>query len=148
MASNPDMNVRAADWWLRLAFLSCLLPSLAYLINGVRTSDGGLTPLALLLSVPWAIIVSPFIAFPQFAIAILVGSVPSRLAKMLGAIPSALLGLWYAVWAARADLTGSSTAPLALFFFPIMIQWWAWTATLAAVVIAQIWSTKRRRPDR
>jgi drug/metabolite transporter (DMT)-like permease len=45
------------------------------------------------------------------------------------------LGVWYAIWALGADLTGSSTASLALLFYPIMAQGWAWVAALVIVML-------------
>ncbi|HEX8645125.1 MAG TPA: hypothetical protein VF702_14545 [Allosphingosinicella sp.] len=73
--------------------------------------------------------------YPQVFMAFIMRSLESALARMIGALASFVLALWYAIWAAGADLSGSSTAPVALVFYQIMVQGWAWLAALATMLV-------------
>ena len=93
------------------------------------------------LSLPLAAV---FMGFPQILMAVLVRRVHAPAAKAIGALASLGLSVWYVVWALGADLTSSSTAPIALIFYPIMAQGWAWLAAFAAVIFAHLYP---REPD-
>ena len=79
------------------------------------------------------------VAYPQIAMMFLVRSISSPIARMTGALSSLFLAVWYAIWVAGADLTGSSTASLELIFYQIMVQGWAWLIAFAGVVAVAIY---------
>jgi hypothetical protein len=123
------------DIWSGIATLACVVPfagvlahtGVAHLgeINGVEDAVS-------LLTLPLAI---SLLGYPQILMALMVRRVAARKAKATGALASLALAVWYAIWAAGADLTGNSTASLALVFYPIMIQGWAWLTAFATVLV-------------
>jgi hypothetical protein len=89
-----------------------------------------------IISLPMAV---AMMSYPQVLMAILVRRSLAQPAKATGAVSSLVLSLWYSWWAAGADLTGSSTAGLALIFYPIMIQGLPWLCAFGAVIAVHMY---------
>ena len=128
--------------WEILAALACLLPVAASLTHSgipseeTEGNDLVLAWISYLISLPLA---CAAIAALPIAMYFFVRSVEPAPAKAAGTLSSVAIGLWYAIWAVDVDLTGSSTAALALVFYPIMIQGWAWLAAFVAVFVTSRW---------
>jgi hypothetical protein len=127
----------APDIWSALAAAACIIPvagALPHHALNYAPELGALDLIASVLTLPGIIM----LAYPQILMAVVVRKIRNRLARATGVIASTGLGIWYAVWAVGADLSGSSTAPLALMFFQVMIQGWAWLAAFALVLILEV----------
>ena len=140
----PLLKRLAPDLWSAGAFAACLIPLSVLLLGGdwppwnPEAEPAEIAALLLLsaLTLPLAAIV---MGFPQILMAVLVRRVRAPAAKAIGALASLGLSVWYVIWALGADLTSSSTAPIALIFYPIMVQGWAWLAAFAAILFAHLY---------
>jgi hypothetical protein len=99
-----------------------------------------LSLLTFLIALPFG---AAMLSFPQILMAVLVRRVRAPVGKAIGALASLALSIWYAVWAAGADLSGNSTASFALVFYPIMIQGWPWLAAFLVVAGTHLYSRDR-----
>ena len=128
------------------ALVACILPLSAFVFHGSSPYEGGTfwetlyNLITLLIGFPLLTII---IAWPQIAMYLFVRSASDSIAKAIGTFSSLGIAIRYAIWAANVDLTGSSTASLALIFYPIMVQWWAWVAALGAIFLVIIAKKQR-----
>jgi hypothetical protein len=121
------------------AALSCLIPLIGMFAHArweaasqASAAENAIALLVFLAALPLAALM---MAWPQFTMWFLLGNLRSTFAKSIGAAASLALSVWYALWAGNADLTGSSTAPVALILYPIMIQGWLWAAAFIVVLV-------------
>jgi ribose/xylose/arabinose/galactoside ABC-type transport system permease subunit len=87
-----------------------------------------------LIAAPFALAI---VSAPQIAMYFLVNTRQSRVAAAIGFLASISMGAWFIIWAANADLSGSSTASVGLMLYPYIVQWWAWGLGFAAVFTAE-----------
>jgi len=123
------------DRWSGLSALSCVIPFCGTLAHTALPHLSELRWIDAVLGLAGLPLFVLMVGYPQVLMTVIVRSLDSSLARMIGALSSLLLAVWYAIWAAGADLTGNSTASLALIFYQIMVQGWAWVLAVTATLI-------------
>lgn len=125
----------APDLWSGVAAASCVIPFIGPASRFLLPDLSSLHWLDAVTQVVLLPLAFFMVAYPQILMTLILRSLDSPVARMVGALASLVLAIWYAIWAAGADLSGSSTAPLGLIFFQIVVQGWAWALALVLVLI-------------